>query len=92
MSTVLKIKPKRAIKPTSNSFSSMAQDRTVFLVIVDYYSKFTIINRVPSKAASSVIVALKNVFVLCGLHQEIFTVNDLHLIVISSKDCKSVLH
>lgn len=46
-----------------------------FLVIVDYYSKFTIVNKLSSKTASSVITALKNVFVLYGLPQEIFSDN-----------------
>lgn len=46
-----------------------------FLIIVDYFSKFIVVNKIVSKTAESVISTLKNVFQLTGLPQEIFSDN-----------------
>lgn len=48
---------------------------TDFLVIVDYYSKFVVVNKLHNKTASNVIAALKNVFSSHGLPVEIFSDN-----------------
>ena len=49
-----------------------AQD---FLVVVDYYSKFAIVNKLQNKTGSHVISVLKNIFVNHGIPQEIFSDN-----------------
>lgn len=46
-----------------------------FLVIVDYLSKYAIVNKLTSKTASSIISSFKNVFSILGLPQEIFSDN-----------------
>ncbi|GJQ67554.1 hypothetical protein Trydic_g8364 [Trypoxylus dichotomus] len=46
-----------------------------FLVIVDYYSKFTVVNRLNSKTPGSVISTLKKVFSMNGLPSQIFSDN-----------------
>lgn len=46
-----------------------------FLVIVDYFSKFVIVNKLQSKTADSVLSSLKNVFAIHGLPLEIFSDN-----------------
>lgn len=46
-----------------------------FLVIVDYYSKFAVVNKLSSKTAASVISSLKNVFAMYGIPLEIFSDN-----------------
>lgn len=46
-----------------------------FLVIVDYYSKFCIVNKLSTKTADSVISTLKNIFAINGIPLEIFSDN-----------------
>lgn len=46
-----------------------------FIVMVDYFSKFAVVNKLNSKTASSVITSLKNIFSLYGLPIEIFSDN-----------------
>lgn len=46
-----------------------------FIVIIDYFSKFTIVNKLHNKTAQSVITALKNTFAIQGLAMEIFSDN-----------------
>lgn len=46
-----------------------------FLVVVDYLSKFLVLNRISSKTAVSVISNLKNIFVMHGIPQTIFSDN-----------------
>lgn len=46
-----------------------------FIVIVDYYSKFIVINKLISKTADSVVSTLKNIFAIHGLPEEIFSDN-----------------
>nr|CAI5849336.1 unnamed protein product [Callosobruchus analis] len=47
--------------------------RTDFLIVVDYFSKFTVVNKLTSKTAEAVISTLKNIFSTNGLPQEIFS-------------------
>nr|CAI5830578.1 unnamed protein product [Callosobruchus analis] len=47
--------------------------RTDLLLVVDYFSKFTVVNKLTSKTAEAVISALKNIFSTNGLPQEIFS-------------------
>lgn len=53
----------------------MYLDGLNFLIIVDYFSKFVIVNKLHSKTADSVISALKNIFSMHGLPLEIFSDN-----------------
>lgn len=46
-----------------------------FIVIVDYFSKFIVVNKLQTKTAESVISSLKNVFATHGLPEEIFSDN-----------------
>lgn len=46
-----------------------------FIVAVDYYSKFTIVNKLKNKTAETVISSLKNIFAINGIPQEIFSDN-----------------
>lgn len=46
-----------------------------FLVVVDYYSKFAVVNKVTTKTADTVISTLRNIFAIHGLPLEIFSDN-----------------
>lgn len=46
-----------------------------FLVLVDYFSKFVVVNKLTNKTAQSVVTTLKNIFAINGLPMEIFSDN-----------------
>lgn len=46
-----------------------------FIVVVDYFSKFIIVNKLANKTAETVISSLKNIFAINGLPQQIFSDN-----------------
>nr|CAI5844124.1 unnamed protein product [Callosobruchus analis] len=46
-----------------------------FIVIIDYFSKFAVVNKVTSKTSKTVISTLKNIFATHGLPMEIFSDN-----------------
>jgi len=46
-----------------------------FIIVVDYFSKFIVVNKLTNKTAATVISSLKNIFAIMGLPQEIFSDN-----------------
>ncbi|XP_031333939.1 uncharacterized protein K02A2.6-like [Photinus pyralis] len=46
-----------------------------FLVVVDYFSKFAVVNKLPNKTGNTVISCLKNIFAINGLPEEVFSYN-----------------